>query len=230
MNTSDTMDCPLCGGSAQPYHQDRRRSYYHCARCSLVSVPRRDFPTPQEARAVYELHENGPEDAGYRTFLSRLCAPMIARLPAGSEGLDFGCGPGPTLSVMFQEQGYPMAIYDPCFAPDRTALSRQYTFVTGSEVVEHFEDPRASLDEMWALVKPGGFLGLMTKLVIDQAAFQHWHYKDDETHLVFYSRQTFTWLGRDWGSEPTFLGKDVIIFQKHPSAKGIPRLPIFRGR
>jgi len=32
-------------------------------------------------------------------------------------GLDYGCGPGPTLSVMLREKGFKMADYDPFFKP-----------------------------------------------------------------------------------------------------------------
>jgi len=143
-----------------------------------------------------------------------MCVPMINRLPIGSRGLDFGCGPGPTLSVMFEELGYPMAIYDLFYAADESVLEIEYDFVTATEVVEHLQSPKQSLNRMWRCVKPGGHLGIMSKLVIDQKAFANWHYKNDDTHICFYSEETFGWLARQWRTEPVFVGKDVIIFQK----------------
>jgi SAM-dependent methyltransferase len=209
--------CPLCDSSADQYHQDKRRAYFQCANCRLVFVSPDAFLTAEEEKSIYDLHQNSPGDEGYRTFLSRMCRPITERLPTGSRGLDFGCGPGPTLSVMFEEFGYPMALYDSFYAPDKSALAKEYDFVTATEVVEHLRNPAQSLDRMWRCVKPGGYLGIMTKLVIDRDAFANWHYKNDDTHICFYSRETFGWLAREWRTEPVFVGKDVTIFRKDSS-------------
>ena len=139
---------------------------------------------------------------------------MTDRLPIGSHGLDFGCGPGPTLHVMFEELGYPMAIYDPFYAADESVLEIEYDFVTATEVVEHLQNPRQSLNKMWRCVKPGGYLGIMTKLVKDQESFAGWFYKNDETHICFYSVETFKWLSGQWRTEPVFVGEDIVFFRK----------------
>jgi hypothetical protein len=94
------------------------RRYGTCAACGLIQVTREDHLTPAAERAHYGTHRNDPADPGYRTFLDRLCAPLVQRLPPGAEGLDYGSGPGPTLSVMLEEQGFPMRVYDPHFADD----------------------------------------------------------------------------------------------------------------
>jgi len=52
--------------------------------------------------------KNSPDDPRYRAFLSRLFIPLNERIAPESCGLDFGSGPGPTLSVMFEEQGHTM--------------------------------------------------------------------------------------------------------------------------
>jgi cyclopropane fatty-acyl-phospholipid synthase-like methyltransferase len=39
-------------------------------------------------------------------FLSQVFNPVMVHLKKGAKGLDFGCGPGPTLSLMFEKQGY----------------------------------------------------------------------------------------------------------------------------
>lgn len=139
---------------------------------------------------------------------------MSHRVPLGSRGLDFGSGPGPTLSVMFEELGYRMAIYDPFYAANESVLEMEYDFVTATEVVEHLQHPGQSLHKMWRCVKPGGYLGIMTKRVVDQEAFANWHYKNDETHICFYSNETFGWLAGKWQTEPVFVENDVVIFQK----------------
>jgi len=169
-----------------------------------------------EEKAEYDLHQNSPDDQGYRDFLSRIFAPMHDRLAAGSKGLDFGSGPGPTLSVMFEEAGYSMTIYDPFYAADETALREHYDFVTVSEVVEHFREPKEDLDRVWSCVKPGGLLGIMTKLTLDVESFASWHYKNDRTHVSFFSKETFKWLANRWNADLTFFGNDVIVISSVP--------------
>ena len=86
--------------------------------------------SPERELAHYNTHQNSPGDPRYRAFLDQLAAPLMARLPSGAEGLDFGSGPGPALSVIFGEHGFPTSIYDPFFAPDPLLLTRDYDFVS----------------------------------------------------------------------------------------------------
>ena len=126
----------------------------------------------------------------------------------------FGSGPGPTLSVMFEEIGHSMVIYDHFYARESSALEKQYDFITATEVVEHLHNPGIELDRLWSCLKPGGSLGIMTKLSPDREAFARWHYKTDATHVCFFSKTTFEWLSLKWQAELVFFGKDAIIFYK----------------
>jgi len=208
--------CPLCNArKVSPFHQDKERRYCHCGQCHLVFVPPEYYLAPDQERAQYEHHENSPADMGYRRFLGRLFDPLQARLPSGAAGLDFGCGPGPTLSVMCEEAGFPMTLYDPFFAPDDSTLTNEtYDFITASEVVEHLHHPKQTFEILWACLKPGGLLGIMTKQVIDLPMFSQWHYKQDPTHVCFFSKDTFAWLAHHWQAEYRIIGKDVVLFSK----------------
>jgi hypothetical protein len=209
------MHCPLCSGrSIVSYYTDVRRDYLQCSICELIFVPSHQRLSQQEEKAIYDQHQNTPDDQGYREFLMRLAKPLLARLKSGSQGLDFGCGPGPTLSVILEEQGHNMTLYDLYYANDPAVLERQYDFITGTEVVEHLAEPGAELWRLWDLLEPGGYLGLMTKQVIGPEAFAGWHYKNDLTHISFFSKKTFTYLAQQWDSTPEFIGADVIIFRK----------------
>ncbi|MCP4168725.1 MAG: class I SAM-dependent methyltransferase [Chloroflexi bacterium] len=213
---TETNDgCPLCGSDgANSFHQDRHRTYWQCLICRLVYVPPAQFLSAEDEKAEYDLHQNSPADYGYRRFLGRLFMPMQARLPPGSHGLDFGSGPGPTLSVMFEEVGHSMAIYDRVYANDPEVFRRQYDFISATEVVEHLHDPQFELDRLWSCLKRGATLGIMTKLVLDREAFAGWHYKNDFTHICFYSQPTFEWLAERWQAKLTFVGNDVILLEK----------------
>lgn len=206
--------CPLCRGSeGRPFYQDSRE-YFRCPVCALVFVLPEQFLSPQEEKSIYDLHYNSADDPGYRRFLARLFCPLSERLVPKSCGLDFGSGPGPTLSVMFEEAGHSMEIYDPFFAPETISFKRQYDFIVASEVVEHLHYPRRELDRLWSCLKPDGLLGIMTKRLIDREAFSRWHYKSDPTHVCFFSTETFQWLADHWRSKLTFPGKDVVLFTK----------------
>ncbi|KAA3664616.1 MAG: class I SAM-dependent methyltransferase [Chloroflexi bacterium] len=209
------IDCPLCNSNqAAPYFEDAKRPFHHCPICSLVFVTPTHFLAPAAEKAEYDLHENDPSDAGYRRFLSRLFLPMQERLTPNSVGLDFGSGPGPTLSRMFAEVGHQMSIYDVFYAQETAVFNQTYDFITATEVVEHLHNPRFELNRLWSRLKPGGTLGIMTKLVIDRNAFAKWHYKNDLTHVSFFSRETFSWLAAKWQANLSFFHKDVILLQK----------------
>ena len=212
---SESPHCPLCSApDTIDYWQDRRRSYRQCTRCELVLVPPQFHLTPVQERAEYDLHQNDPDDEGYRQFPSRLALPLLERLSAGSHGLDFGCGPGPALARMLEESGHRVALYDVFYAPDDSVLAGCYDFITATEVVEHLAAPGAELERLWLLLKPGGWLGVMTKLVRDRDAFAGWHYKNDPTHISFFSRPSWRWWAGQVGAGLTFLGDDVMLLQK----------------
>lgn len=185
----------------------------------MVFVPPRQFLSAEAEKKRYDLHRNSPRDTGYRRFLSRLFIPLEGCLAPGSFGLDFGSGPEPTLSLMFEETGHSMTNFDRYYAPVRAVLEKQYDFITATEVVEHLHDPRQELERLWACLKPGGRLGIMTQPAVEQDAFPTWHYKNDLTHVCFFSAATFTWLAVRWNAELTFLERDVALFRKRPAVK-----------
>lgn len=212
--------CPLCGEpDPEPYHHDKDRDYLICYTCHLVHVPAHQHLSAADEKTYYDLHDNQPDDPGYRQFLDRLFHPLNQRLAANSRGLDFGCGPGPALAQMFEEAGHSVALYDPYYEPDRSVLSSQYDFITLSEVAEHLAQPGAVLDELWDRIVPGGWLGIMTKRVIDQNAFRIWHYITDPTHVSYFSEPTFQWMAARWTAQGTsaalvIAGDDVVLFEK----------------
>jgi 2-polyprenyl-3-methyl-5-hydroxy-6-metoxy-1,4-benzoquinol methylase len=116
---------------------------------------------------------------------------------------------------MLQEAGYVVDTYDKFFAPDSGVFGKPYDFITATEVVEHLRDPRFELERLYGLIKYNGLLGIMTKLVTNRSAFETWHYIRDATHICFFSRATFEWLGDLWKARVEFIGNDVIFIHKN---------------
>jgi hypothetical protein len=192
----------------------RGAPYLRCGRCLLTFLHPDHRPARPEERARYETHQNDPEDEGYRSFLDRLAEPLCLRLEPGMEGLDYGSGPGPTLSLMLQERGFPMRIWDPFFAPDPEALQRRYDFVTCSETAEHFFRPGEEFDRLDGLLRTPGWLGVMTQLLEDDATFRDWWYVRDPTHVAFYRPETLAWIASAHGWTLERPGPSVALFRK----------------
>ncbi len=190
------------------------RDYWRCDTCEATFLdPRQRLPLAQE-RAHYLLHENDPNDLAYRRFLSKLADPLIERLPEGSRGLDYGCGPGPALAAMLREAGHATEVYDPCFAPDPAPLARRHAFVTCTETAEHFHDPASEFDRLDALLEPGGWLAVVTSFQTEDARFARWRYRMDPTHVVFYRQATFAAISDRRGWHCEFPCKDVALMRK----------------
>jgi SAM-dependent methyltransferase len=224
--------CPLCQHDALTlFHQDKQRCYWQCLRCSLVSVPKGYHLEAAAEKAVYDLHDNSQADAGYQAFLGRALMPLLHRLDldgpdaaARAEiiGLDFGCGEGAVLSQMAAGLGYRMNNYDLYYHADSSVLNQEYDFITITEVIEHVADANALLKQLASLLKPNGLMAVMTKRVLSQAAFEHWHYKADPTHICFYSEASFEWLvnqghiaGLGHWHNAEFVEKDVVLLQRN---------------
>ena len=209
------MNCPLCQNSIiHKYYTDNKRDYFQCNRCDLVFADPNSYLSQQLEKCEYDQHQNNPDDLGYRKFLNKLAIPLNDQLSANSSGLDFGSGPGPTLFIMLNELGHEVDNYDIFYANDKGLLAKKYDFITCTEVVEHFHNPNKEFILFNQLLKPNGFLGIMTKRVINKEKFINWHYKNDPTHVCFYSDATFKYIAETWGYELNILNSDTVILKK----------------
>lgn len=208
--------CPLCQhANCVEFSEDKKRQYWRCPVCQFIYAdPAARLDATAEV-SIYQQHQNDPADVRYRAFLNKLAAPLLQRLAStGLQGLDFGSGPGPTLSLMLREAGQQMAIFDPYFANNPDVLLQQYDFICATEVIEHFYQPAREWQLWLELLKPGGWLGLMTKMTDRVADFSQWHYKNDPTHVGFFSRDTFAYLATRDGFSLEIIEPDVILMQK----------------
>lgn len=187
----------------------------------MIQVPSEQWLTLHEERAEYDKHENSLDDEGYRVFLNRMAEPMIQRLlekndPSRLAGLDFGSGPVSMLSSILKRAGFDQCSYDIFYKDDQSLLQGQnrYDFITATEVFEHLKDPKLEFKRLWQLLKPGGHLGIMTKRVLNQDAFAGWHYKNDPTHIIFFSDKTFHHLADVYQADLSICGPDTVIFTK----------------
>lgn len=210
------MLCPLCSEQKIEFILlHRHREFHKCIRCELVFVPSAFHLTILDEKNEYDRHENDSGNEGYVSFLNRAIIPLREVLKPGMEGLDFGSGPGPVLSQMLNEEGYPTLTWDPIYAPDESALKRQYDFVTSTEVVEHFCNPHQGWQKLSGLLRNGGYLSVMTLLRDESTDLESWWYKNDPTHVSFYSIKTINWIEKGFNLKLIFQDEDrVLLFKK----------------
>jgi SAM-dependent methyltransferase len=192
----------------------RAARYFRCGVCLLTFLAPEQRLDEAAEREHYGTHENDPADPRYRAFLGRLAAPLAERLAPGAEGLDYGSGPAPVLAMMLREQGFRVRAYDPLFAPDAGALRHTYDFIACSETAEHFFNPAAEFARLGAMLRPGGWLGVMTGILEDDDKFTGWRYARDPTHVSFYRAETMRWIASRFGWGLHSPARNVTLFEK----------------
>ncbi|KAA0446159.1 MAG: class I SAM-dependent methyltransferase [Candidatus Thioglobus sp.] len=207
-------NCPLCSADSKPYYQDSAAEYLHCTRCDLVFVPPLFHLSADEEKKRYDQHQNNPNDQRYRQFLAQLVTPVSKYIKPGSKGLDFGSGPGPTLSVMLTKYGCQMDLFDKFYANNLAVFNNKYDFICATEVVEHLNNPKFELQRLLEILKSGGVLALMTQMINEKVEFSSWYYKNDPTHICFFSKQTMRYLAKIYGTKLELYGDNVALFIK----------------
>ncbi len=211
--------CPLCASTDTPLFYSRKsspdpRDFMRCETCELVFVPREFHVNSEAERERYLQHDNRPDDLDYRAFLSRLFDELRPHVDPGAKGLDFGSGPGSALAAMMKEEGFDVAVYDPYFSPDESALESRYDFITCTETAEHLRDPGREFARLDSLLGSPGWLGVMTGMLEDWDEFPSWYYHRDPTHVCFYSRATMHWLAQRHGWQAFFPRQNVVLFHR----------------
>jgi 2-polyprenyl-3-methyl-5-hydroxy-6-metoxy-1,4-benzoquinol methylase len=181
--------------------------------CNLIFVDEKHLITAKDEKTRYEAHENGIEQAGYVDFLNRALQPGLKYLKPGMEGLDFGCGPAPTLSILLERENIKCLDYDPFFFPEIPKC--KFDFIYATECFEHFYEPKKEIETIASMLKPGGYLIIMTCLWKSFENFPTWHYTNDITHVVFYNEHTMNYITEKYGlNKIEIINERIVILQK----------------
>lgn len=201
----------MCGQQGELFFQH----YQHCHKCDLIAAHPDQHLSHTDEKAQYDLHQNSPDDLAYRDFLNQLLEPVCKLMPPPAKVLDFGSGPGPTVSVMLEERGYEVKNYDPIYALDDSCLFNQYDLITMTEVFEHVHKPLLEFNRLVGMLRTGGLLGIMTALHQGSEKFPNWHYKNDPTHVCFFSQQTMRWLAKQCDIKMVKQTGRITIYSKN---------------
>jgi SAM-dependent methyltransferase len=153
-------------------------------------------------------------DIGYQEFVKPLITKVCEDFEGSARGLDYGAGTGPVAAMLLEAAGYTMKLYDPFFHNHPEVLKETYNFAICCEVIEHFHQPLKEFRALHTYLLPGGVLYCMTDLIDNQREFEQWHYKNDPTHVVFYSEKTLLWIAREIGFSCCEITERVIKLAK----------------
>lgn len=170
----------------------------------------------ESEKSRYDLHENTIENQGYVAMFEKFIAEAVTPFhDSVKEILDYGSGPGPVLAELLKRKGYQADIYDPIYAKN-SFQENSFDLITSTEVFEHFNDPKKDIEKLVSLLKSGAYLSIMTRFLPEKDKFKSWFYKDDPSHVSFYSLKTFEFLGRENGLKIIKNnGFNLIILQKN---------------
>jgi 2-polyprenyl-3-methyl-5-hydroxy-6-metoxy-1,4-benzoquinol methylase len=166
--------------------------YLHCPRCDLIFLEECYRLAPEDEKKHYETHQNTLDNPGYVNMFEQFIASTVQPFVVEGRALDYGCGPGPVLKVLLERAGFASEIYDPFFAPQ--SPQGPFDLVTCTEALEHVYAPKEVLATLCGLLSRGGVLALMTHFHPGTETFSRWWYKNDPTHVTFFSEKTFRWI------------------------------------
>lgn len=189
------VPCPLCKYLETTFFITvQGKDYYRCPCCDGIFLHPSFYITKTEEKERYKIHQNNTEDKGYQNFVAPIVRAVKSNFQKNSIGLDFGSGTGPVITKILAADGYALNLYDPFFYANKAMLTLAYDYVVCCEVAEHFHKPHKEFKMLWKLLKPGGYMYLKTNLYSNDINFENWWYKNDKTHVFFYTKNTFIWL------------------------------------
>lgn len=146
--------------------------------------------------------------------MSPITSRVLKDFSPKEKGLDYGCGTGPVVTTELEKEGYSIVLYDPYFYPNKEVLKTTYDFIICCEVMEHFYEPKREFSELAARLNPGGKLYCKTSIYSEEINFDNWFYKNDSTHVFFYTEKSLEWIKNNLGYKKLNIEPKIIVFSR----------------
>lgn len=195
------MNCSLCNTDIKDQGTDKQgRKFYSCNNCELIQLDKEFRISGKAEKQRYQLHENSTDNKGYLNYLNSIITNSITPfLKPGNRLFDFGCGPEKTWTAILKKKGYHVSTYDPFFNNNSEWRNKHFDAITAIEVFEHLFSPAAELESLSSCLNAGSFLIVRTMLHDNNwNNFLKWWYKEDPTHVSFYSETTINYICNRW--------------------------------
>lgn len=222
----DKKFCKCCKSQIKSQFCVKNKMYHYCDFCKSVFLDNEFLLSEQNQLDRYLLHNNTLENIGYKKYLQKFLDEVMSVAELKNHFyLDYGSGPNPCLVELVKEK-YPnfssIEGWDLYFTKDFSPKENFYSLITCLEVAEHFENPEESFKHINSLLKKGGFLAIQTQLFVSESEFEKtekkfatWWYKEDTTHVTFYSKEGLIACCTNAGLEfVQQIDKNLLIFTK----------------
>lgn len=208
------MQCSLCGNKTIFFIEHKERSFHKCNHCGCILLDAKHYLVFNDEKHRYDKHSDNIEDKGYQQFVSPIIDAVTANYIPTNKGLDYGCGKTAIIETLLQRKQYNIVGYDPIYFPDQELLTAHYNYITCCEVVEHFYNPKLEFDKLEKLLQPEGKLYLKTNLYKDTIDFKGWWYKNDPTHVIFYTKKSMEFIKHTYGFRRLTFHNNYIEFTR----------------
>lgn len=206
--------CRLCNEATGSFYKEKTREFVVCKNCRGVQLLPEYFISARAEEDRYLTHNNDVEDVRYQNFVSPITSGVLADFTTKNSGLDYGCGTGPVAATELEKKGFPVRLFDPYFHPDTEALENTYDFIICCEVMEHFHEPRQEFKTLSQLLNTGGKMYCKTSLFSEEIDFETWYYKNDPTHVFFYTEKSLDWIRQNMEFSKVEVFPKLIVFSK----------------
>jgi SAM-dependent methyltransferase len=199
--------CRICRNPSYPVFEDTR-PFFACNVCGLIFSD--CLLSPEAVEKHYKDQHDNPFDwmKEANGFVELLKNAGISVPLMSSSILDYGSGSG-SLTEALKKIGFKVDCYEPMLHGEfnRKSYAESYDVIILNEVVEHLEDINKTLDIIYSVLAPNGvvfFKTLLTDQIINdpenfKESFKRWWYKDDPTHISFFSILTIEYICKDRG-------------------------------
>ncbi len=211
VHNTNFMNCPLCNHTGHYYLTDKKRDFFKCIFCESIFVNPKQLPSFENERDRYLFHKNDIKDLGYLQFVKPAFVEITSSFSKNEIGLDYGSGNNSAISFLLKEKQYQIHEYDPIFKNDIEFLKLKYDYIACIEVIEHFHIPSFEFTKLVQLLKPKGKLYCMTHIIDDKIDFLNWYYKNDFTHVFFYSLKAMHWIKENYNFTNVEIKNRLII-------------------
>jgi hypothetical protein len=192
-----TTKCLLCDTQdrmEEIYRNEKSEVFWKCSHCGLIFKDPSSRLSLEAESSRYRHHQNDVLDPNYQNFLLPVVQEVLKNHQPSEMGIDFGCGPASVIKHLLEKSGFQLEVYDPLFFPNEKVLEQKFDFVTCTEVVEHFSNPKKGFDTLFGLLKPKAKLYIKTSLTDEVPNFAKWHYHRDPTHVSFYNKKSLNYI------------------------------------
>ncbi|MDD3462035.1 MAG: class I SAM-dependent methyltransferase [Sulfurospirillaceae bacterium] len=211
------MKCKICDTQTVPLEDKQlQKIYFLCPCCEYIFLDENYVVSQDRELSQYQNHNNSLENIGYVNMFENFIDFFYSEIENPKKAFDFGSGPKPVLSQLFERKGLTCSIYDKFYACEKTYQNSTYDIITSTEVFEHLGNPLETLRMLKSLLNPQGIIAIMTLFHNNSKEdFLNWWYRRDPTHIGFFTPQTFDVLANICGLEVVKHDNKRVIVLRH---------------